>query len=420
MNPDTHPLTVPGVNRAMLDPDFWITRMKKEDAFTPHDVNAIRNRLAFSNHLADLNKIFRDFSNPSRWIADEGLPVPEGYLSNKRLLDSELREQITANTTVRPVKERFGFSIGRAPIGAWATPYKIFRSAEDREFDQVQQTALHTFEPVLILGESPDQEWYLVQSRTYQGWIQKSYIAWCEADVWERYVTVTDPVVVIGRGVSIEPDPYDENPLPRPLEFGAWLPQSIDPADVGSRQDPIWHHVMDVPFRKPDGQLAIRPRLIARSTSVVSGFLPTTRQSVVTSAFALLGDRYGWGDSFDRHDCSSFIMDVYRTIGIQLPRNSKAQSLALPMRTALEPDWEGALSRAHAGDELYMPGHVMLYLGAHEGQHFAIHAFVGYSHGPGTDPVLANQVMVTPLSLHLRRGEKRYGDALTSVHAILP
>lgn len=418
-NPKTHPLTVPGVNRALLDPNFWITRME-EDASIPYDVNAIRNTLASSNHLADLTKMSQDFSHPSRWITEEDIPVPEGYLSDASRLDSELREQIATNSRARPVTERFGFSTVRAPIGAWATSHKIFRTAQDREFDQVQQTALHTFEPVLILGESQDQEWYLVQSRTYQGWIRKSYVAWCAPDVWERYATLADPVVVIGRGVSVEPDPYAKDSWPRPLEFGAWLPLSTDPAHLGSRQDPIWHYVVDVPSRKPDGELAIMPRLLARSTSVVRGFLPPTRKSVVTSAFALLGDRYGWGDSFNRHDCSSFIMDVYRTIGIQLPRNSKAQSLALPIRTGLEPDWETSLVDARAGDELYMPGHVLLFLGTLKGEHFAIHAFVGYSNGPGKDPVLANQVMVTPLSLHLRSGEKRYGDALTSVHAILP
>jgi hypothetical protein len=64
-----------------------------------------------------------------------------------------------------------------------------------------------------------------------------------------------------------------------------------------------------------------------------------------------------------------------------------------------------------------MPGHVLLYLGRHNNRHWAIHAFVGYRTDPDRDPILANQVMVTPLDLFLRNGEQRYGEALTSVHA---
>lgn len=412
------PFTVPGVTPSMLNPEFWLARVN--DGTTVFDVGRIRRTIAASAHLADLEKIAENFTAPLKWVA-EGLPVPDdGYLHDGRPLDSAGRDRIEENTAIRPVTERFGFSICRAPIGAWPTSQAIFRSAADREFDQVQQTALHTFEPVLILGESRDHEWYLVQSRTYQGWIMKSHIAWCDKDTWERYAQVIEPVVVVGRGVSVEPDPYNESPGPIPLEFGDWVPKSLEPEKVMSRQASIWHYVVDMPLRKPEGQLSIVPRLLARTAPVVDGFLPAHRQSVITSAFALLGDRYGWGDSFNRHDCSSFIMDVYRTVGVQLPRNSKSQSLALPHRVPLDHDWEQAFHQAKPGDELYMPGHVLLYLGIVEGQHFAIHAFVGYSQGPGTEPVLANQVMVTPLALHLRSGEKRYGDALTSVHAILP
>lgn len=416
MRQDSQEFSVPGVSRSMLEPQFWLTRI--DDAATPHDSNAIQRVIEPSPHLANLEEISQDFTQPLKWVA-ESPAVPDGYLLDGRSVDSDLREEILANKEVRSVPERFGFSVRRAPIGAWPTRKAIFRSAADREFDQVQQTALHTFESVLILGESRDREWYLVQSRTYQGWIAKTHIAWCDFDLWKRYNTVTHPLVVIGRGASVEPDPYSENPEPLPLEFGAWLPKTNDPAKLESRQDPIWHDVVDMPTRKPDGELAVAPRLVTRTGPVANGFLPATRQSILTSAFSLLGDRYGWGDRFDRHDCSSFIMDVYRTIGVQLPRNSKAQSLSVPNRVLLDPHWENALNRARPGDELYMPGHVLLYLGVVDGQHFAIHAFVGYSEGPGTLPVLANQVMVTPLSLHLRGGEKRYGDALTSVHAIL-
>lgn len=401
----------------MLTPQFWQTFCASAPTL---DVPSINSILVSSGHVANLSNRVDDFRNPIRRV--QPMPaLPEGYLADGSRLTAEIRAQISTNSMPKAVLERYGFSVSRAPMGSFATRTRIYRSRDDREFDQVQQTALHTFEPVLILGESFDQEWYLVQSRTYQGWVEKVHVAWCNLASFLQYAELSHPLVVTGRGVAIEPNPYRGNVLPIPMEFGAWLPlePSTSATDViYGKQTSFWHYPILFPTRGTDGSLIVEKGLISKQAKVAEGFLPPHPRSLLESAFALLGERYGWGDSFDRHDCSSFIMDVYRTIGVQLPRNSKSQKLALPLRTTISDDWNRDLSQAKLGDELYMPGHVLLYLGHYNGRHWAIHAFVGYRTDPDRDPVLANQVMVTPLDLFLRRGERRYGEALTSVHAV--
>ncbi len=400
----------------MLTPQFWQTFCATAPTL---DVPSFNTTLVASGQVADLSNMLNDFDNPLRWVQPMS-PVPEGYLVDGSRLTEEVRVQISNNSVPKAVVERYGFSISRAPMGSFATRTRIYRSADNREFDQVQQTALHTFEPVLILGESFDQEWYLVQSRTYQGWVDKNYVAWCNLASFLQYAELSQPLVVTGRGVAVEPNPYRRSALPMPVEFGAWLPlePSTPATDLAyGRQTSFWHYPILLPVRGSDGSLVVEKGLISKQAKAVEGFLPPHPRSLLESAFALLGERYGWGDSFDRHDCSSFIMDVYRTIGVQLPRNSKSQKLALPLRTKVTADWDRDLREAKLGDELYMPGHVLLYLGRHNNRHWAIHAFVGYRTDPDRDPILANQVMVTPLDLFLRNGEQRYGEALTSVHA---
>ncbi|MHB1953847.1 MAG: SH3 domain-containing protein [Sulfobacillus sp.] len=401
----------------MLHPAFWLQNAL--DATQVADVAAINHEIAQSGRIVDLGCMLADFEDPLKWI-EPSPPIHSGYFHDGRRLDALTQEQIAMNCQVRPVDEKFGFSVHRSPMGSWPTEHRIFRQRQDLEFDQVQQTALHTFEPVLILGESQDVLWYVVQSCTYQGWIRKTDVAWCDAATFERYRRVSDPLAVVGRGVYVEPNPYGSDTFPRELEFGAWLARSSADSEYLGRQAPLWHYSVDIPTRKSDGELAVESRLVSRSSPVSEGFLPAHRASILNSAFALLGDRYGWGDSFNRHDCSSFIMDVYRTVGIQLPRNSRSQSHAVAKRVSLGENWALSLRSAKIGDELYMPGHVLLYLGEYHGSHYAIHAFVGYLQTPGASAVIANQVMVTPLELYLRSGEKRYGEALESVHGILP
>ncbi|PSR32898.1 MAG: hypothetical protein C7B46_12520 [Sulfobacillus benefaciens] len=399
----------------MLTSQFW--QMFCTTASTL-DVPSFNTLLVSSGQVVNLSKMLDNFGDPLRWIQPVA-PVPEGHLADGNRLTDEMRVQISNNSVPKAVSERYGFSISRAPMNSFATHTRIYRSQDDREFDQVQQTALHTFEAVLILGESYDQEWYLVQSRTYQGWVEKRYIAWCNLPSFLKYAELSQPLVVTGRGVVIEPNPYQRNALPIPVEFGAWLPLDLSTAATDSaygRQTSFWHYPILFPTRDPDGAMLVEKGLISKQAKAVKGFLPPHRGSLLESAFALLGERYGWGDSFDRHDCSSFIMDVYRTIGVQLPRNSKSQKNALPLRTTVTDDWDRDLRQAKLGDELYMPGHVLLYLGYYKDRHWAIHAFVGYRTDPDRDPVLANQVMVTPLDLFLRHGGQRYGEALTSVH----
>jgi cell wall-associated NlpC family hydrolase len=118
-------------------------------------------------------------------------------------------------------------------------------------------------------------------------------------------------------------------------------------------------------------------------------------------------------------------MDVYRTLGIQLPRNSAVQAKSLPsMASWTKEDTEekrlSDLKMAKLGDILTMPGHVMLFLGFDQGDAYAIHAFVGYgerSEG-GINQVWVNAVEVSNLAMLTRSGAS-YLQQLTGVLPVL-
>src|SRR3546814_7378157 len=107
-----------------------------------------------------------------------------------------------------------------------------------------------------------------------------------------------------------------------------------------------------------------------RSTRTDTLFPYTTlfrsRANLIRQAFKFLGERYGWGHSYGTRDCSGFVSEIYRSFGVQLPRNTSAQSvspalnrLAFDAGDSRDKRMEAA-SGLQVGDLVYIPGHVMM------------------------------------------------------------
>ena len=167
------------------------------------------------------------------------------------------------------------------------------------------------------------------------------------------------------------------------------------------------------------------------STSGRAG-IPLTRRAVLTEAFHYLGTPYGWGGEAGGRDCSRFLMDVFETFGVELPRFSAFQSLAGSFSvdvSGVESERERELlidAAARRGVALlHFPGHIMLYLGRDtDGRPMAIHAFAEYlapCSEPDTDVETLFEVdEVTVSDLELGRGSSRtaFLERLTRITVI--
>ncbi|WP_161923452.1 C40 family peptidase [Actinomyces sp. 432] len=86
--------------------------------------------------------------------------------------------------------------------------------------------------------------------------------------------------------------------------------------------------------------------------------LDEKRTEVVTFALQQVGDAYVWGaEGPDAWDCSGLVQGAYRRIGVELPHSSEAQRLAGREVSPMD---------AVAGDIMWWPGHVAIYLGGGE------------------------------------------------------
>src|SRR5699024_8347880 len=138
---------------------------------------------------------------------------------------------------------------------------------------------------------------------------------------------------------------------------------------------------------------------------------------------------YGWGHSYEGRDCSGFVSDVYRSMGILMPRNTSAQSVS-PAANLTRFDENStheermkAVAALETGDLVYIPGHVMMVLGRLDGQPYVIQDVLGAGFLDDDGQfrhVKLNQVAVTPLLPLMNSDHQTWVDRMTSIVRIRP
>jgi len=171
-------------------------------------------------------------------------------------------------------------------------------------------------------------------------------------------------------------------------------------------QHPYTAQVVELPMRAADGSLHFTPALLQRNAEVAADYLPLTRANLIHQGFKFLGERYGWGSSYNARDCSGFVSEVYRSFGVQLPRNTRDQAVSPALnRIAFTADDDhekrlAVLRELQVGDLVYIPGHVMMVIGQDGGGPYVIHDTTGITYRDAAGVITRvhlNGVSVTPL-----------------------
>ena len=247
---------------------------------------------------------------------------------------------------------RYGVVTRRANLRLLPEAAGWFESAGDVHYDTLQATALDPAEPVAVLGDSYDKKFSFVRTRFYDGWLAKEDFAETDRATWENFVHPADFAVITANKKTIG-NGAGETLL---FQMGATIPLAAG-ADGGK--------VLLMPV-SDNGTLQIKRRPAAFDATLHEGFLPCTENNFVRQGFRFLGDEYGWGGLDDSVDCSSFVGDVYRSMGIELPRDADVQGEVLPYRADLEGSVEdrcALLRQFPVGTLLTTPTHVLMYLG---------------------------------------------------------
>ncbi len=424
-----------GVGEAQLSPEFWVQRLADPDRelMATGAIAAQNERLL---HLDDsvhdlaalpetldgqtiIDSISRLSAPPKRALYDvSGNPVPAVILQG-------LVQSLALDAIPRHVPVRHGLVLRRTALRSFPTDLRAFSSPGETDIDRFQESALFPGTPVVILHESRDGQWLWVISPNYQAWMSRQDVAeGTRAQVLEyvsrapyRIVTGAKPTTVFTRE---RPELSELQ-----LDMGVRVPLArIAPDALVNGQHPYTAWAVELPVRDAQGRLSFAPALLQKNQDTSPGYLPLTQANLIRQGFKFLGERYGWGHAYNGRDCSGFVSEIYRSMGVELPRNTRDQSISPALDHEIFSDTsppgarQSAVDALEVGDLVYIPGHVMMMIGRIDGAPYVIHDTNGGSYldaDGNLRSIHLNGVAVTPLlPLRFSQGQS-YVDRITSI-----
>ncbi len=301
----------------------------------------------------------------------------------------------------------YGFVTENLILRRYPTDIPLYDYPGDTEYDQAAETAFRIWEPVLVLHRSADDQWLLVRAYDYLGWVKVEQVALCDRDQWEDVqADIRDAcLTVLAPRLALDGAFYNPGQHLTVLKMGTILPleKQSNGADNACDEN-CW--IVRLPGRDEQGRLQMISARIPKNEDVIRGYLPYTTENVLRQAFKLLGHRYGWGGLAEGWDCSSICQDVYRTMGLMIPRNSSNQRQipgAHQVQNLTAAQKQPLLESMLPGAMPELPGHQTMYIGTYEGESYVIHSTHGVYDKQGRF-FNANSVIVSSVQAYRSNG----------------
>lgn len=354
------------INGPEATANYWIAQQSQGDTplLSPGEISnvnrQIRQRTSTLQNLADApvtlssrqvtNKITaaaQDFNTSS---------VPAEYVGSNLLNRTQWQkawQNCALEAMPASIPIRYAVTTARTDLRLLPVAEGWYHSPNDIHYDDLQGSALDPAEAVVVLSISQDKKFAFVETRSYHGWTTLQNLAFTDRKTWLSYLQPKKFIVVTDHKQTLT---TDHQPLL--FQMGAVIPYT---------KKKQGNYTLALPKRNSDGSLKITGLDIRPDETLHDGFLPFTRNTLIRQAFRFLGDEYGWGGQDDSVDCSAFVQDVYRSMGLEIPRDADQQELALPSITSLAglstKNRYAAAAISHTGALFFKPGHVMMYLG---------------------------------------------------------
>ncbi|HRE92179.1 MAG TPA: NlpC/P60 family protein, partial [Myxococcota bacterium] len=281
-------------------------------------------------------------------------PIPSG----------EPFERVVHRVSNAAFSDRAHLLVEPADLRCVPTTTGLYRGRVDPDFDRNQCSRLHPGDLVRVQRETADG-WLYVRAGHGVGWLHRP--------------TLTP---------ALSPEDLDRLSAPRFIVVDDLVPAWTASGEL---------HLLRLGGALPavasdDGALQL---LVPTVAGLEDAFVedrealtlepPTfTRRAALGLLFARLMDPYGWGGLHGFRDCSALLLDTLSVFGVKLGRHSSIQAQAgarvIDTDAMSESQKLAAIREAHREGLvfLYMPGHIMVYLGDLDGRPYAISAISEY------------------------------------------
>ena len=414
---------LPDVRSEMSCADFWTgdeqLLMTSEEIVAQNNLTIstketymydLKNQPEFVNTI-ELNKALLTSSK-----ADADYYLGWTYLESDKLATESDFDKMIENTQNAHPKKRdevsYGVAVRRTNLHTFPSDTAIWDDPKDPECNYQYLASVRVNEPLVITSVSNDGKFYLAKSICCSGWVPAEDVSICK-DKAEWFSAWDIPneksLVVYGDKVYTEMSVTGKETSEVLLTMGTVLEVADieNPNELIDNRAAYQNYVVYMPIRNSDGSYEKKLTLISENEKVHIGYMPMTKNNIVSVAFEALGNTYGWGNWLNSDDCSGYIRNIYKCFGLELARNTTWQS-AMPMakidiQYMCREERISVLEALPAGSVLYFSGHEMMYLGSENGKYYVVSA-VGTVMQPENPSVRQRIRSMVINTLEIKRG----------------
>ena len=293
---------------------------------------------------------------------------------------------------------KYGLVVTKSNLREKPTNRPKFESKDDTHFDERQFKELKVGEWVIL--HKIVNSWAFISTYNVQGWVESKNLAFFDDyKSLKKFYNEKNFIVVTDKQIKLD-DNY--------LDMGVKLPLIKESKN---------YVLVKLPKRNDEGKIYFEKFKLEKN-KVHVGYLAYTKRNLIRQALKYLGTPYGWGGLYNGVDCSGFILNVYSVFGFQFPRNSSMQQNLNNKAKRIKNSkvLSKYLNNKLAGNLLYFPGHIMMYLGKRDDKDYMIHA-IAYIFDKKMKKYEIFKVVITDTEI-IRKTSKAFKDEITSVTTI--
>ena len=363
-------------NHHFQHPSRFDSRLYEQRIIVPQSHHKLLNKKF-------LKTFFHPWSNPNisfkesslqetfkRFKKNPGFNEAKTQRSKSWIESLELESSITSFPSVK----RRAISVASTSLRLLPTfkPHynSIDNHADDYPLDNFQVSALPANTPVLILHFNKTRSWAYVYAGFASGWVSMKDLAFVSNDFIHKFKSFSFVSIV-------------KEKVPLYLKEKKFLYRANIGMIFPYIKSTKYSHIVKIAYRNSQGYAILKRAYFSKNAGVLQPYLITPKR-IERLAKRLLDQPYGWGGLFGNRDCSSLIRDLFIPFSINLPRNSAAQAkhagVFIDLSGFINDDEKEAFIAKNALPYLtllWLPGHVMLYVGTDNGRVMVLHNLWG-------------------------------------------
>ncbi|DAB40990.1 MAG TPA: glycoside hydrolase [Sulfurovum sp. UBA12169] len=367
------------------DPAYYANQIKPFSTYKQRALDKEFNKRYFYPwELSKLDIPADDFGWEERFVVKKPIFRENGKIIPPTIYSQWLNN---ANMAEADSKKYKAITIRHTDVKALPTAESFYRdprkTGEGFPFDYNQNSTYHINVPLYISHFSKDKKWAFVRGAYTFGWVKVNDLALVDKTFIETFKN-GNYAMVIKDNLRL----YRNNNQETIVKLGSLFPIAKDKKHylVASRDTKGRAHIKKVSAQDPH-TMAKKP-------------LAFTPQNVAMLAKEFYGEPYGWGGGYECRDCSATTRDFLGAFGIFLERNSGKQA---------KEGQKISIAGLHKSDKkkkiiskaepfrslLYVPGHIVLYLGEYKGEPVIMHTYWGMRKNDGTKLITGRTIITS-------------------------